>query len=148
MKFRKDRIEEFLRILPADSQFALEYRNKTWQTDEDYKLISDCNVAAVTVDEPKLPPEVRLTSDIAYVRWHGRSKRMWYNYGYSREEISEWIPKSRRCRRASICMGILTTITTGMRQRLGVATLGQKEAKQHILDYWKGKAPTKVIKNP
>ncbi len=42
-------------MLPADIRFALEYRNKTWLTDEAHKLISDYNVAAVTVDEPKLP---------------------------------------------------------------------------------------------
>ncbi|MCE8426430.1 MAG: DUF72 domain-containing protein [Candidatus Methanoperedens sp.] len=76
MKFRKDRIEEFLKILPSDLRFALEYRNETWLTDEAHTLLRDYNVAAVAVDEPLLPPEIRLTSDIAYVRWHGRGKTM------------------------------------------------------------------------
>ncbi len=88
MKFRKDRIEEFLKILPANLRFALEYRNETWLTEEAHKLLSDYNVAAVVVDEPLLPPDVRLTSDIAYVRWHGRGEKMWYNYRYSREELA------------------------------------------------------------
>lgn len=49
----------------------------------------------MVVDEPLLTPEVRLTSDIVYVRWHGRGGKMWYNYRYSRRELSEWIPKLR-----------------------------------------------------
>ncbi len=49
MKFRKDRVEAFLKILPPDSRFALEYRNDTWLTDEAHELLSDYNVAAVTV---------------------------------------------------------------------------------------------------
>ncbi len=95
MKFRKDRIEEFLKILPADLRFALEYRNETWLTQEAHKLLSDYYVSAVAVDEPLLPPEIRLTSDIAYVRWHGRGEKMWYNYRYSREELAQWVPKIR-----------------------------------------------------
>ncbi|MFZ3167702.1 MAG: DUF72 domain-containing protein [Candidatus Methanoperedens sp.] len=80
MKFRKDRIEEFLKILPCDTRFALEYRNEAWLTEQAHDLLRDYNVAAVAVDEPLLPPDIRLTSDIAYVRWHGRGEKMWYNY--------------------------------------------------------------------
>ena len=45
------------------------------------------------VDEPLLPPEVRVTSDLAYVRWHGRGERPWFNYKYSEEQLTEWVPK-------------------------------------------------------
>src|SRR3972149_8546092 len=99
LKFKKEKVEPFLKILPADQQFALEYRNKTWLTEEAHKLLSDNNVAAVVVDEPLLPPEIRLTSDLAYVRWHGKGKKMWYNYRYSKEELSGWVPKIREVSR-------------------------------------------------
>ncbi len=90
MKFTKDRIEDFLKILPSDVRFALEYRNETWLTEEAHSLLRDYNVASVAVDEPLLPPESRMTSDITYVRWHGRGKTMWYNYRYSGEELEPW----------------------------------------------------------
>ncbi|HLB71718.1 MAG TPA: DUF72 domain-containing protein, partial [Candidatus Methanoperedens sp.] len=93
MKFRKDKVEAFLKILPDDLRFAIEYRNKTWLVDEVHSLLSEYDVAAVTVDEPLLPPMIRLTSDLAYVRWHGRGRKMWYNYRYSREELEEWVPR-------------------------------------------------------
>jgi hypothetical protein len=153
MKFRKETIEVFLKILPSELRFALEYRNETWLTDEAHRLLSDFNVAAVAVDEPLLPPEIKLTSDIAYVRWHGRGKKMWYNYRYSREELSDWIPKIKEMSQGADVYGYFNNHYHGyapencvdVLEMLGIATPEQKEAKRCISDYWKGKAPTKVI---
>ncbi|WAM22769.1 MAG: DUF72 domain-containing protein (plasmid) [Candidatus Methanoperedens sp.] len=153
MKFRKDRIEAFLKILPSDLRFALEYRNETWLTDEVHRLLSDYNVAAVAVDEPLLPPEIRLTSDIAYVRWHGRGKRMWYNYRYSKDELAVWIPKIKEMSQSADVYGYFNNHYHGyapencinVLEMLGIATSEQTEAKKRILGYWKGKAPAKVI---
>jgi uncharacterized protein YecE (DUF72 family) len=50
-------------------------------------------VAYVIVDEPLLPPEVHLTADFAYFRWHGRGERPWFDYRYSKDELEPWIPK-------------------------------------------------------
>ncbi|RMF96182.1 MAG: DUF72 domain-containing protein, partial [Candidatus Schekmanbacteria bacterium] len=47
-------------------------------------------------------PVAVATSDIAYVRFHGRNREKWwnhkeawerYNYDYSDDELVEWIPK-------------------------------------------------------
>ncbi len=153
MKFRKDRIEAFLKILPSDLRFALEYRNETWLTDEAHRLLADYNVAVVAVDEPLLPPEIRLTSDVAYVRWHGRGKRMWYNYRYSRGELSDWIPKIKEMSQGADLYGYFNNHYHGyapencvdVLEMLGIATPEQKEVKKRISGYWKGKAPAKVI---
>jgi uncharacterized protein YecE (DUF72 family) len=40
-----------------------------------------------------LPPDVHLTSDFAYFRWHGRGETPWFDYLYSKEELDEWAPK-------------------------------------------------------
>jgi uncharacterized protein YecE (DUF72 family) len=153
MKFRKDRIEEFLKILPSDLRFALEYRNETWLTDEAHSMLADYNVAAVAVDEPLLPPEIRSTSDIAYVRWHGRGKKMWYNYRYSREELSDWIPKIKEMSQSADVYGYFNNHYHGyapencidVLEMLGIATPEQEETKQRISDYWMGKAPNKAV---
>jgi hypothetical protein len=50
-------------------------------------------VAYTIVDEPLLPPEVHVTSDLAYLRWHGRGTKPWFNYKYSEEQLQEWVPK-------------------------------------------------------
>ncbi len=153
MKFRKDRIEEFLKILPSDLHFAFEYRNETWLTDEAHTLLRDYNVAAVAVDEPLLPPEIRLTSDIAYVRWHGRGKTMWYNYRYSKEELEPWVPKLKEMSQTADVYGYFNNHYHGyapencvdVLEMLGMATPEQKETRQRISGYWKGKVTTKSI---
>ena len=153
MKFRKERIEAFLRILPLDMRFALEYRNETWLTKEVHDLLSHYNVATVAVDEPLLPPQIRLTSDIAYVRWHGRGKKMWYNYRYSKDELAQWLPKIKEMSQNAQVYGYFNNHYHGyapencldVLEMLGVATPEQKEARQHISDYWKGKVKGKVV---
>jgi uncharacterized protein YecE (DUF72 family) len=153
MKFMKDRVEAFLKILPSEIRFALEYRNDTWLTDEAHELISDYNVAAVVVDEPLLPPEVRVTSDIAYVRWHGRGEKMWYNYRYKREELAEWIPKIKEMAQGADVYGFFNNHYHGyapencldVLDMLGVATPEQKEAKHRITEFRKVRAVTKHV---
>jgi len=43
--------------------------------------------------QPLLPPDVHLTTDFAYFRWHGRGTRPWFDYKYSKEELDQWVPK-------------------------------------------------------
>ncbi len=153
MKFRKDRIKEFLKILPLDLHFALEYRNETWLTDEAHSLLVDYNVATVVVDEPLLPPEIRLTSDIAYVRWHGRGEKMWYNYHYSKDELAAWIPKLKELSQNVDIYGYFNNHYHGyapencidVLEMLGMATPEQIEMRQRISGYWKGKVTAKVV---
>ena len=88
-----DHLESFLKILPSDFRFAVEFRNLSWMRDETWSLLKKYKVAYTIVDEPLLPPEIHITSDIAYFRWHGHGKRPWFNYRYSKEELEPWIPK-------------------------------------------------------
>jgi len=37
--------------------------------------------------------EVCVTSDLAYIRWHGTGDGTWFNYKYSEEQLTEWVPK-------------------------------------------------------
>ena len=96
-KFTYDRdvekLEAFLDMIPDDYEFAIEFRNSSWMRDETWKILREHNVAYCVVDEPSLPPEVHVTANFAYFRWHGRSRRPWYNYHYSEEELKEWVPK-------------------------------------------------------
>ena len=63
------------------------------------------------VDEPPLPnllpPVAEATSKIGYVRFHGRNSAKWwqhehayerYDYSYTPQEISDWVPKSKKAR--------------------------------------------------
>jgi len=66
------------------------------------------------VDEPRLkgllPPIAEATSNVGYVRFHGRNAAKWwqheqayerYDYTYSKEELGEWTPKIQKLNQAA-----------------------------------------------
>ena len=88
-----DHLESFFKILPTEFNFAVEFRNLSWMRSETWDLLKKYKVAYTIVDEPLLPPEVHITSSIAYFRWHGKGENPWFDYKYSKEELEPWIPK-------------------------------------------------------
>ncbi len=96
------RLREQLAGLPI----AVEFRNRAWLEQETFDLLTELGLGFCAVDEPRLegliPPVAVATSDIAYVRFHGRNARKWwrhenawerYDYTYSDAELGEWKPK-------------------------------------------------------
>ena len=81
-----------------------------WETDEDRDrtlgVLRDAGLAHVVVDAPPksgLPAVVAATAGTAVVRFHGRNDDTWdrrdisaaerFDYLYSREELSAWVPR-------------------------------------------------------
>lgn len=96
LDFDMERMEEFFKILPAEYRFAVEFRHLSWMRQETWDLLRRHRVAYVVVDEPLLPPDVHLTTDFAYFRWHGKGPQLWYDYRYDVEELTPWIPKIQK----------------------------------------------------
>ncbi len=84
---------------------AVEFRNCEWQKRSVTDELASRNVTMVTVDEPQIDglmkPEPIVTSQIGYVRFHGRNKKNWwsgdnitrYDYLYNDKELIEWRSK-------------------------------------------------------
>ena len=90
----------------GEYRLVVELRNKSWSDDPaTAKLLQEGKAAWVQIDEPKfsfsLTDSVPQTSDLAYFRFHGRNKDMWwkgdvetrYCYLYSADEIKELAEK-------------------------------------------------------
>ena len=89
--------EDFLNVLPTDRyRFAIEFRHESWLSDKVYSLLEKYNVAFTVVDEPLLPPVIKITAGFAYIRWHGRGDKPWYYYMYSMKELEEWKPRVKK----------------------------------------------------
>lgn len=69
-----DLLEGFLKALPEDFRFAVEFRHLSWWDDDTWRLLRKYNVANTIVDEPLLPSDVVVTADFSYLRWHGRAR--------------------------------------------------------------------------
>jgi len=88
-----ENLESFFGLLDPQFKYAIEFRNLSWMKDETWDLLKKYDVAYTIVDEPLLPPEVHLTTDFAYFRWHGKGEKIWFDYRYSKDELDNWVPK-------------------------------------------------------
>jgi len=86
---------------------SVEFRRKEWLKNSVFETLRELGAGFVCVDEPSLPslipPIVVNTSNLGYIRFHGRNKKNWYgtdsrmryDYLYSEDELNEWIPRIR-----------------------------------------------------
>ncbi len=86
-------LETFFSALDTSYRYAIEFRHESWITQRTWSLLEDYGVALVVVDEPKLPIDLRITTDFSYIRWHGHGTDIWYNYLYSYDSLVEWQPR-------------------------------------------------------
>lgn len=100
---------DFLRFVVeklAPYPVVIEFRNRDWIDDRTIDLLRELGAGFCCVDEPRLrglpPPIAEATSDVAYVRFHGRNSAAWwthekaaerYDYIYKPEELAEWVPR-------------------------------------------------------
>jgi uncharacterized protein YecE (DUF72 family) len=91
--FNPENLESFFKLLLPQFRYAVEFRNLSWMREETWELLKRHNIVYTNVDEPLLPPEMHVTSDIAYFRWHGHGENPWFNYLYRENELEPWISK-------------------------------------------------------
>jgi uncharacterized protein YecE (DUF72 family) len=146
--FKIEHLERFFEILPKDIRFAIEFRNLSWMNEDTWPLLEKYNVAYCIVDEPLLPPEVHVTTDFAYFRWHGNGKNPWFNYRYKPEELKPWIPKIKQTsKKVNRIYGYFNNHFHGyavenclqVLEMLGVLTKEQEKAKKKINEHFNPK---------
>jgi uncharacterized protein YecE (DUF72 family) len=74
------RIREYF----ISEQIVMEFRNSSFARQETMQFLNENKAGWVCVDEPDIKglvrPAVAVTSDIGYVRFHGRNSEKWYNH--------------------------------------------------------------------
>jgi len=91
----------------APHQLFAEFRHNGWVNRPMYERLRAEGIGYVSVDEPELPgllkPDCFATTDIGYVRLHGRNAKEWwdggalrYDYSYSDDELKTWHDKVRK----------------------------------------------------
>jgi uncharacterized protein YecE (DUF72 family) len=93
----------------------VEFRHASWFEEENrartLSFLKENGLALVIVDAPRLeggtviPTVLELTSDVSYIRFHGRNAATWHHRGgsaadrfdylYTREELAEWVKPLR-----------------------------------------------------
>jgi uncharacterized protein YecE (DUF72 family) len=74
------RLENFLKALPSDYQYVFEFRDPSWFHPEIYRILRDHKMALCITNRRNEDSAIELTSDFAYVRFHGGSPELRGNY--------------------------------------------------------------------
>jgi uncharacterized protein YecE (DUF72 family) len=91
----------------SDYPLVLEIRHSSWNNPQIYEWLEELGVGICNVDQPlfkkSIKPADLTTSQIGYVRLHGRNYQDWfrdkaprddrYNYLYSTDELEPWITR-------------------------------------------------------
>jgi uncharacterized protein YecE (DUF72 family) len=92
------RVADALAGLPL----VVEFRNRRWQQPETLELLHRLGIGYCNADMPALEgllaPSADVTSNVGYVRFHGRNARQWwrgsnvtrYDYEYTPQELVPW----------------------------------------------------------
>ena len=89
---------------------VVEVRHYTWNSPDTFAMLRELGAAMCSIDQPmfrgSLKPLEQVTSEIAYIRLHGRNKKNWfsekagrderYDYLYSDAELAPWVGRARR----------------------------------------------------
>ena len=139
-----EKLKGFLGQVPEDVRFAVEFRHPSWLQEDVWSLLRSKNIANVIVDEPLLPPDTIVTADFAFIRWHGRGTRPWYNYRYGEKELDGWVPRVKDvASRVKQTFGYFNNHFKGfavesslkLMEKLGISTLQQQEARSRATGF-------------
>ena len=89
----------------APLPLVLEFRNRDWQQPKVFEGMRTRSIGYAATDYPSLrnlpTPSAQVTSDIGYIRFHGRNEKNWwsgdnasrYDYLYDSEELAGWLTR-------------------------------------------------------
>jgi uncharacterized protein YecE (DUF72 family) len=83
-----ERLEAFARMMPSRIRWALEVRHSSWFVDELWEVLKEHNAAFCMADSPGESFPRKVTTDFAYVRFHG--EQVTYAGKYSKETLQDW----------------------------------------------------------
>lgn len=87
-RFNAGRLEAFLEALPGGRRYAFEFRDRSWENDETYRMLSDRGTALCVYDMEGRTSPREVTGDFVYVRLHGPGRA--YEGSYDAKALSGW----------------------------------------------------------
>jgi uncharacterized protein YecE (DUF72 family) len=95
-----ERLDYFLRRVPAWMRPVLEFRHPSWSDDSVFALLERHGAAYCVMSGAALPCILRATSDVVYIRLHGPDPGSLYAGSYSSEDLGWWAERIREWEQA------------------------------------------------
>lgn len=92
----RDRLANFLRMLPARHLYAFEFRHQSWYEAGILDVLRDHDVSLCLSDHHQAPAPWQVTARHVYVRGHGPGGR--YKENYPDRVLREWVQRIRKWR--------------------------------------------------
>nr|BFF12466.1 DUF72 domain-containing protein [Microbacterium flavescens] len=90
-----ERLDWFLRRLPAWVRPVVEFRHDSWATEDVFRLLEHRGAAYCVMSGARLPCILRATAPIVYVRLHGPDPDHLYGGSYSDDDLAWWAQRIR-----------------------------------------------------
>jgi uncharacterized protein YecE (DUF72 family) len=87
-----ERLEKFLSLLPTTFQYAIEFREPSWNQPAVYRLLEKFRIGFCIYELAGYRSPEIVTSKLVYVRLHGPAKA--YSGNYSRRVLEGWADKA------------------------------------------------------
>ena len=88
LKCNPELLENFIKQLPQGIDQVIEFRDKSWLTQNIFSILEKYRIAYCIISMPDFPEIVKITSKVSYIRFHG--KKILYGSSYSEEELLYW----------------------------------------------------------
>ncbi len=87
-KANPERLERFVKLLPRDKRFVLEFRDRSWFTDEVYDILRNSRTALCIYHMVDYTSPLEVTAPFTYIRFHGTGTL--YGGSYPGDVLKEW----------------------------------------------------------
>lgn len=82
-----DELKSLLMLFGSSINIAVEFRKDDWFNDKIKNVLEDTGATFCDTDSPKYSFKEWITSDVVYLRLHGKDK--WYEYDYPNSELGK-----------------------------------------------------------
>lgn len=89
--YTEARLRAILDQLNPAFRNVIEFRHKSWWSEEVRAALERAGAVFCSVSAPDLPDEAMACSGVVYIRFHGAKR--WYRYDYSESELRAWAEK-------------------------------------------------------
>jgi uncharacterized protein YecE (DUF72 family) len=94
VRYTSEMLQSILSQLDPRHRNVVEFRHKSWWTDEVVEAFTAAGAIFCSCSGPRLPDELVRTTDDIYVRFHGT--KQWYRHDYSDAELLVWVERIRQ----------------------------------------------------